>query len=301
MFNEKSRSALLIVNPAAGKLKAKNSLFEIISPLCRADLAVTVYTTAARGEANELVRTMGGRFSQIICVGGDGTLNEVIDGLLTGGHNCPIGYIPAGSTNDFASTLGLGGDIAALANRITVGNPRALDVGRFNGRRYFSYIASFGAFSSSSYTAPQATKNALGHLAYVLEGIKDLPAIQPIQLRAVTGDGHVLEGSYIFGAVSNSTSIGGMVKLDASLVDLSDGMFELLLIRMPKTLAELNRIIYALSSRDYQSAPELELTRVRSVRFEMQTPVAWSLDGEYEEGGTVADIRAIPQAFRLIV
>lgn len=301
MFDEKSPSVLLIVNPAAGKLKAKNGLFEIIAPLCAADFAVTIYTTAARGEASALVREMGGRFSRIICCGGDGTFNEVIDGLLTGGHTCPVGYIPAGSTNDFAATLGLSGDLGALAMRAAVGKPRQLDVGCFGDRRYFSYIASFGAFTSSSYTAPQATKNAIGHLAYILEGIKDLPALQPVELCARTDDGRTVEGNFIFGAVSNSTSIGGMVKLDASLVDLADGMFELLLIRMPKTLAELNRIIYALSSRDYASASEIELTRARSVQFTMKTPVSWSLDGEYEEGGLTAEIRTVPKAFSLIV
>lgn len=301
MLTETSQSVLLIINPTAGKLRAKTGIYDILGPLCAAGLRVTVYTTAARGEAVEVVRRFGAQFDRILCVGGDGTLNEVVDGLLTGSVERPVGYIPAGSTNDFAATLGLVGDLSSSVRTYLEGRPRPLDVGCFNGGRYFSYIASFGAFTSSSYTAPQTTKNAIGHLAYVLEGIKDLPSLQPIELRAETDDGRVFEGSFIFGAVSNSTSIGGMVKLDASLVDLSDGMFELLLIRMPKSIAELNRILYALTSRDYAAAPEIVLTRAKAVTVATKEKLSWSLDGEYEEGGTVAEIKAMPGAVQLIV
>lgn len=301
MLTVNSPSVLLIINPTAGKTRAKSGMYEIIAPLCEAGMRVTVYTTAARGEATEVVRRVGGQFDRILCCGGDGTLNEVVGGLLDAGLACPLGYIPAGSTNDFASTLGLTGDFGALVHTYLDGKPRALDIGCFNESRYFSYIASFGAFTSTSYTAPQTTKNAIGHMAYVLEGIKDLPSLQPVTLRAETDDGRVIEGSFIFGAVSNSTSIGGMVKLDASLVDLADGLFELLLIRMPKSLAALNRILVALTSRDYASASEIELTRARAVTFTMPAPLAWSLDGEFAEGGTTARIRAIPGAVQLIV
>ncbi|MBQ2768253.1 MAG: diacylglycerol kinase family lipid kinase [Clostridia bacterium] len=300
MLNASSMSILLIVNPAAGKLRAKNGLYEMIAPLCAAGMRVTVYTTSARGEAAEVARSIGGEFDRIICCGGDGTLNEVIDGMLGGGVHCPLGYIPAGSTNDFAATLGLPADLGAAARLQLKGEPRSIDIGCFNDKRHFSYIASFGAFTSSSYTAPQTAKNALGHLAYVLEGIKDLPALQPVTLSAVTDDGRSFAGSYIFGAVSNCTSIGGMVKLDASLVDLSDGMFEVLLIRMPKTIVELNRILYALTSRDYTASPEFELTRVRCLTVTTPKPMPWSLDGEYEEGGTTAVICAMPGALRII-
>ena len=276
MLTETSQSVLLIINPTAGKLRAKTGIYDILGPLCAAGLRVTVYTTAARGEAVEVVRRFGAQFDRILCVGGDGTLNEVVDGLLTGSVERPVGYIPAGSTNDFAATLGLVGDLSSSVRTYLEGRPRPLDVGCFNGGRYFSYIASFGAFTSSSYTAPQTTKNE-------------------------TDDGRVFEGSFIFGAVSNSTSIGGMVKLDASLVDLSDGMFELLLIRMPKSIAELNRILYALTSRDYAAAPEIVLTRAKAVTVATKEKLSWSLDGEYEEGGMVAEIKAMPGAVQLIV
>lgn len=301
MLTESSQSVLLIINPTAGKLRAKTGIYDILGPLCAVGLRVTVYTTAARGEASEIVRRIGAQFDRILCCGGDGTLNEVVDGLLTGGVDRPLGYIPAGSTNDFAATLGLMGDLSASVQVFLAGKPRPLDVGCFNGRRYFSYIASFGAFTSSSYTAPQNTKNAIGHLAYVLEGIKDLPSLQPIELRAETDDGRVYAGSFIFGAISNSTSIGGMVKLDASLVDLSDGMFELLLIRMPKSIAELHRILFALTSRDYAAAPEIVLTRAKAVTVTTREKLSWALDGEYEEGGMAAEIKAMPGAVKLIV
>lgn len=301
MLTESSQSLLLIINPTAGKLRAKTGIYDILGPLCAAGYRVTVYTTAARGEATEITRKFGAEFDRILCVGGDGTLNEVVDGLLTGGISRPLGYIPAGSTNDFAATLGLVGDLSASVRAYLTGRPRALDIGCFNHHRHFSYIASFGAFTSSSYTAPQTAKNAIGHLAYVLEGIKDLPSLQPVELSAETDDGRKFEGSFIFGAVSNSTSIGGMVKLDASLVDLSDGEFELLLIRMPKTIAELNRILIALTSRDYASAAEITLTRTRALTVKTAAPLSWSLDGEFAEGGCVTEISAIPRAIQLIV
>ena len=301
MLTEQSPSVLLIINPTAGKLRARTGIYEILAPLCAAGMRVTVYTTAARGEANEVVRQFGAQFDRILCCGGDGTLNEVVDGMLTGAVERPIGYIPAGSTNDFAATLGLTGDLSASVRTYLEGKPRSLDVGCFNGNRYFSYIASFGAFTSTSYTAPQTTKNAIGHMAYVLEGIKDLPSLQPITLRAETDDGRAFSGSFIFGAISNSTSIGGMVKLDASLVDLSDGMLELLLIRMPKSLAELNRILIALTSRDYQSAPEIKLTRTRAVTIQTKEKLSWSLDGEFAEGGELTSIQVVPSALHMIV
>ncbi len=301
MLTQNSRTLLLIVNPASGKTKAKSSLYDLIAPLCEAGFRTTVYTTAARGEASEIARTLGAQYDRILCCGGDGTLNEVIDGMLRGDVTTPLGYVPAGSTNDFAATLGLTGDIASLVRTHLDGKPRPIDVGCFNGERHFTYIASFGAFTSSSYTAPQTAKNAIGHLAYVLEGIKDLPSLHPIGLTVETEEGEVLSGEFIFGAVSNSTTIGGVVKLDSSLVDLSDGKFEVLLIRMPKNLAELNRILIALTSRDYSGASEIILTRAGRIRITADEPIPWSLDGEYEKGGETAEIHAIPGAVTLMI
>ncbi len=301
MLSCDSPSLLLIVNPTSGKMRAKNGLYDLLAPLCADGYRVTVYTTAARGEAAEIARQLGGAYDRIVCCGGDGTLNEVINGMLCGGVKVPLGYIPAGSTNDFAATLGLSGDIPSLVRAHLWGKIRPIDVGCFCGKRYFTYIASFGAFTSSSYTAPQTTKNAIGHLAYILEGIKDLPSLRPIDLRAETGDGRVYEGEFIFGAVSNSTSIGGMVKLDSSLVDLSDGLLELLLIRMPKSLPELHRILLALTAREYTGISEIILTRAESVSFFADESIPFSLDGEYEKGGADVEIHAVPGAVNLIV
>ena len=301
MLYDNSKTILLIVNPAAGKLKAKTGLFEITAPFCAANRAVTLYLTSQRGEARDVARTMGGKFDTVVCCGGDGTLNEVIDGLITGGHTTPLGYIPAGSTNDFAATLGLSTNLSTAAKTILSGTTKKIDIGMFNKSRHFSYIASFGAFSAASYNAPQASKNELGHLAYIIEGIKDLPSLKPVELTAVTDDGRKFSGSYIFGALSNSTSIGGMVKLSPSDVDLSDGYLELLLVRMPKTIQSLNHIFVALTTRAYHSAPEIELTRVRGIHFEMNDSTPWSLDGEYEKGGQSVDISALPGAANLLL
>ena len=151
-----------------------------------------------------------------------------------------IGYIPSGSTNDFARSIGLNGNSTDIARQIMTGSPRKLDIGAFN-QLYFSYVASFGAFTEASYNTPQSLKNRLGHLAYLLEGVKDLSTIEPCHMKIVHGD-EIMEGNYIWGAVCNSTSIGGMIRLNKELVDFNDGLFEVMLIKMPKTLIDLTKI-----------------------------------------------------------
>ena len=246
------RKLLFLVNPNAGQRRVNKSLTEIIGVFNEGGYEVTVFLTTGPGSGTRIVQERAADYDLVVCAGGDGTLNETITGVLRAGADCPVGYIPCGSTNDFASTLKLSTDVVQAAKDIMMGAPVEYDVGRW-GDRYFVYIASFGAFTRVSYTTPQNLKNALGHLAYVLSGIQELPQIRNIPM-ALELDGQVLDGEYLFGAVSNSTSVGGVFTLDSRQVDLRDGKFEVILVRMPRDMTELTQCATALQNHTYDCA-----------------------------------------------
>ena len=287
---------LLIINPCAGTKRIVRYLPEIIDLFRRHGFENTVYLTVAQADATEIVRERGADFDRIVCCGGDGTFNEVLTGMLSAGMHIPIGYIPCGSTNDFANSLHLPRSITKAARCTVEGEQIALDVGQF-GDRYFSYVASFGAFARTSYSTPQNVKNALGHLAYILQGISDLPSIRPIHMK-VEAEDHVFEDDYIFGAVSNTTSVGGVLTLDANRVDLNDGLFELILIKSPKDIFELSECIRALSAQDYNSRM-ITFISSNEVRVSSAEPLDWTLDGECAPGVTDAVIRNLHSAVTL--
>ena len=286
-----------MINPSAGTRQGRRFLPEIISVFNRAGYLCSVYITEKRGDATEFARAHAGEADVIVACGGDGTLNEVITGLQLGGHQTALGYIPCGSTNDFANGLGLSTVPLTAAESIVSGQPRPLDVGLFAPDRYFSYTASFGAFTSVSWSTPQNVKNVLGHAAYILEGIRSLADIHPIHMR-ITADGQLYEEDFIFGAVCNSTSLGGVLKLDDSAVDMNDGRFETLLIPLPADLLALNRVLTALRTHHY-GHESLRFLRASSFLFE-GTPVTWTLDGEAAEGSSRTEIRNIHNAISLI-
>lgn len=292
------KKLLLILNPCSGKKKASHALADVVNVFNRGGYDVTVYITAARGDATKVVAQRAPEFDLVVCAGGDGTFNETISGLLAGGHDTPIGYLPAGSTNDFASSLHLSKNLVEAARDIVEGTPRRLDVGRFNDR-YFSYVASFGAFTRASYATSQNVKNALGHLAYLLSGIKELAYIRSRRLRFTLDDGRVLEDEYIFGAISNSTSVAGILTLSEDLVDMNDGVFELLLVRKPENLLELNDCVLALTTQDYHT-PMLTFTSARSVEIEAPADMDWTLDGEREPGSAHCRAENLHDAIRIV-
>ena len=287
---------LLIVNPCAGMKRITRFFPEILDLFRRDGFECTVYMTNGRNDATDIARERGGDIDRIVCAGGDGTFNEVITGLLSGGLTTPLGYIPCGSTNDFATTLRLPKTIPEAAACIVEGKPSPLDVGRF-GDRYFSYVASFGAFARTSYATPQSVKNALGHLAYVLQGISDIPSIRPLHMR-VELDDLAFEDDYIFGAVSNSTSVGGVLTLDENRVDLNDGLFEVVLIKSPKDIFELSECIRALSAQDYNSKM-ITFVSAPEVRVVSSEALDWTLDGECMPDVTEAVIRNLRSAITL--
>ena len=288
---------LFVINPNAGQRKARRHLTDMIDIFNRAEYTVITYITKCQGDGEQAVMRCANEVDLVVCCGGDGTFNETISGVLKSGHDIPIGYIPAGSTNDFASSLHLSSDMAQAARDIVDGEPRRLDIGCFEGR-HFSYIASFGAFTRTSYTTPQELKNVLGHTAYLLSGIQELSQLKSYPLRFELPDGTVIEDTFIFGAISNSTSVGGILTLAEDRVDLCDGQFELLLIRMPRDIAELGECVQALKRQTYNCSM---LTFIKADHLEITASkdMDWTLDGEKEDGHDHISVQCLHNAVQI--
>ena len=291
------KKLLFIVNPRAGKTKSTAPLFDAVAAFSRAGYLVRVFVTEAGGQARDIAAKWGGQYDLVVCAGGDGTLNETISGLMQLEQRPPLGYLPNGSTNDFAASLHLHTTVATAARAVAGGIPYSLDIGRHNDR-YFAYVASFGAFTRSSYSASQAAKNALGHFAYILEGLGDLGSLRPYRC-AIDADGEHFEGDFIFGAVCNSTSLGGLVKLDPKHVSMDDGTLELLLLRMPKTALDLQNLITAMTRMQYDY-PGVIFRHVKNVVLTTNENISWSLDGEYAASAPRVDIQCLPGAIELV-
>ena len=292
------KKLLFIMNPYAGTRKANRYLADIISIFNAAGYEVTSYMTAGPGDCKQIASRKASDSDILVCCGGDGTFNEAVSGLMESGVNIPIGYIPAGSTNDFATSLGISTDICKAARAIANGQPETYDLGLF-GDRIFSYVASFGIFTRTSYATPQSLKNALGHTAYVLQGVQELAQLRTEHVRLELSDGTVLEDDYLFGAVCNSTSMGGVLTLDPKQVDMRDGKLELLLIRQPKDLAELTECIFALQKQSYNCSMMTFLSTT-GVTVTAREDMAWTLDGELEPGRAHVEISCLQHAIRLI-
>ena len=292
------KTLLFIVNPRAGKTKSSAPLFDAVATFGRAGYLVRVMLTQAAGDAARFAAQWGGDYDLVVCAGGDGTLNETLSGLMQLENRPPVGYLPNGSTNDFAASLRIPSSVQQAARAVVEGTPHPLDLGAHNAR-YFSYVASFGAFTKASYSASQETKNALGHFAYILEGIKNLDSLRPYRC-GVEADGESFDGDFIFGAVCNSTSIGGLMKLDPERVVLDDGKFEMLLVPSPKTAADLQNLVLALLNQQYDSQG-LVFRHVSSLRLETEEELPWSLDGEYAPSVPVVDIVNRQRALRMLL
>ncbi|MBR3973450.1 MAG: YegS/Rv2252/BmrU family lipid kinase [Oscillospiraceae bacterium] len=288
---------LFVMNPYSGMRRAVRYLADIIAMFNRAGYEVITHMTSGQGDATEVVERTAKNVDLLVCCGGDGTLNETISGLVRCGADTPVGYIPAGSTNDFASSLKLSTNILQAARDILEGEPIAYDVGKF-GDRYFAYVASFGAFTRSSYITPQSIKNALGHTAYVLEGISELSQLRKEHVRMEI-DGQVVEDDFLFGAISNSTSVGGVLTLDPKMVDMADGKFEIMLVRAPVDLLEISECIKAVQSQKYNCAM-ITFRSARKIQIYADPAMPWTLDGEKEEGHAQVQAENIHHAIRIV-
>lgn len=282
-------SMMLIINPVAGKSGFRDSISDILETFCTGGFIVTVYMTSYKRHATELVRENGEKYDVVVCCGGDGTLSETIAGLMEITNRPRLGYIPMGTANDVASTLGIPPSPVVAAEIITKGKTIPLDVGRIGGGGggdYFTYISAFGAFTQVSYTTPVESKQTLGHLAYILEGVGHFGSIAPHNLVVEYEDGRI-EGEYVFGAVTNTTSIAGLVKLRSDFVSLGDGKFEVILVKNPKNIIDLNYIFMGIFSRIYNS-DYVKIFKTSKVKFTFEEEVSWTRDGE--DGGSYSEI-----------
>ena len=292
------KKLLFIMNPNAGVRRANRFLTEILTVFNRAGYDVQVSITAGPGDATETAARLAGQMDIVVCCGGDGTFNETVAGLMRSGVNVPIGYIPAGSTNDFAISRNLSTVTVQAAKDIAEGTPVAYDIGCFGGR-YFTYVASFSAFTRASYATPQNVKNAIGHMAYIFSGIQELSQIRKFHVRMELDD-QIIEDDFLFGAISNSTSFAGIFSLDPEQVDLRDGQFEVVLIRAPQNLTEVTEFIQAVQNQTYNDCAMVTFLKSRKVKVYAPREMDWTLDGEKAEGAEYIEVENIHRAIGLM-
>ncbi len=271
------KKLLFVYNPKAGKEKIRECLADVLEVFAEADYELTVVPTRRRDEAREVLRNRAKDYSLVVCSGGDGTLDETVTGMIQSGFSTPLGYLPAGSTNDYGESLSLSKNMVQAAQTAISGRDFACDMGSFNDD-VFVYIAAFGLFTDVSYETDQAMKNVLGHMAYVLEGMKRLSNVRSYPLR-ITYDDQVIEDEFIFGMITNSRSVGGFKNITGKNVEMDDGLFEVTLIKMPANPVELNGILACLMNRDIDS-DLMYCFKASQLTVESKEPLAWTLDGE---------------------
>ncbi len=294
------KKLLYIYNPAAGRKTAKINLSDVLEVFARQGYEITVHPTQARGDATAVVRGLGPNYDRVVCCGGDGTLNETVQGMLAlpQEHRPVLGYIPAGTTNDFSRTLELPKTPLELAEVAGGGVPRAVDVGEAEGRP-FTYVAAFGLFTDVSYSTPQVNKNLLGHFAYVLEGAGKLANIPSYHMKVTSVEGHEVEGDFIYGMVGNTVSVGGLVNLPRDKVLLDDGRFEVILIRQPKNGKDWQSILTALTTLELVEDGAVTGFAAGEVTFSCDVPVAWTVDGEFGGEQAVTHVKNLSQALTM--
>lgn len=296
-----AKKVLLIINPCAGKNSKRIGAIDIIDRFSSEDCQFDVRTTRCQGDATTIVKECGADYDLIICNGGDGTLNETVNGLMALKKHIPVGYVPTGSTNDLAVTLGIPTNVTDAVELIKSGKKNHYDVGSLNGR-YFNYVASFGMGTQISYSTPQSMKNRLGHRAYmlnafVLQFIPMLKSFKPVKMK-IEYDGGVFEDKFYFGSLSNSTSVAGLFKLDNHDVLLNDGYFELLLVRGLKKNIEAIGMLKKVIKKEYDGE-KIILLKTKNVKITTEEPMPWTLDGEFGGSYTVSELNVDHNAFEI--
>lgn len=278
------KKILFIFNPTAGRGRVKSRLFEIVDTFVKFGYKVSVYPTQQKGDAISILAKDKDQYDLLVCAGGDGTLNEIVTGQMHASMSVPIGYIPAGSMNDVGHSFKISRNIKSALHTILTGKPYAMDIGRFNDK-YFIYVAAFGAFTDISYTTSQKNKNVIGNLSYYLEGIKKISDLKPRHVR-VQYDDQVIEEDFLIGLITNSLYIGGFKNLNYDKTSLNDGLLELLLVKMPKNIFDLEAIVSALINykinENYMYYVQTPKVSVSSEKME------WTLDGEF--GGAYENV-----------
>ncbi|MBO5371716.1 MAG: YegS/Rv2252/BmrU family lipid kinase [Lachnospiraceae bacterium] len=292
------KKLLFVFNPHAGKAQIKNKLLQIVDIMVKADYEVTIYPTQEKEDALNIVKNRAKKYDLIVCSGGDGTLDEAVSGMMLSEKKVPLGYIPAGSTNDFANSLKIPKDMIKAAKIAVAGRKFACDVGRFN-EKSFIYVAAFGIFTEVSYKTSQEWKNILGHAAYILEGVKSLQDITAYHMR-VEYDNTVIEDEFIYGMITNSNSVGGFKNMTGKNVLLDDGKFEVTLIRKPKNIVELNEILASLTKL-IDNTDLIYSFKSDQIAFLSEEEVSWTLDGEFGGSLQEVNIRNLQQSLEIMV
>ena len=290
---------LFIYNPQAGKGLIKPHLANVVDTFTKAGYLVTVWPTQGKADAAHVAARQGWWYDRVVCCGGDGTLSETVSGLLTLDAPPVLGYIPTGTTNDFAKNLGLPRGVEKAAVTAMEGTPRPCDMGRFNDRT-FVYVAAFGVFTDVSYDTPQQFKSAFGHLAYVLEGATKLGDLGRGYHLTVEHDGGTLEGDFIYGMVTNTNSVGGFKVFPSDQVSLDDGVFEVVLVRQPKNVADLQDALVSLVRQSHEESRQVEAFHTSRLKVAAAEPLPWTLDGEYGGDPEVAKIENLHKAITLV-
>ena len=295
------KKLLFIYNPVSGKAQVKTFLADIIDIFSSADYSVTVHPTKCKFDGYEYVKSHAHEYDILSVCGGDGMLNEAVSALMSidKEKRPPLAYLPAGSTNDFAGTVGLPTDIRRAAKMVVDGNPFFCDAGMLNDK-HFAYVAAFGAFTSVSYNTAQEFKNIFGHLAYVLEGIRKLPSIKPIHLK-ISFDDVVIEDDFVLGMVTNSLQVGGIKHGLGTAISLNDGLFEVFLVKRPHTAAGWQSIITALVTQDLEKTDDIIFFKGSKIKFESNEDIPWTVDGEFGGDMSVAEITNLPRSFSVMV
>lgn len=292
------KKMLFIVNPKAGRTTLKDCLIDVLDVFCKNEYEVRIYLTQSPNDAERVVMEEGEKYDLIVCAGGDGTLGNTVTGFMKSGLKRPLGYIPCGSTNDFANSMEIPKSAVDAASKIVAATPFSIDIGSLNNK-YFVYVAAFGVLSDTSYTTPQNMKNIFGHAAYVLQGIKSLVNVPSYPMEVWIDDRRV-EGEFIFGMVSNSVFIGGMKSITRKGVEFDDGLFEGLLIRKIHNVADLQRIVNALMTGNV-SEKNMVAFRAKHVIFNSSESIAWTVDGEYGGEHHQAEINIHERALDILV
>jgi len=294
----KKKNLLFVYNPHAGKAQIRSNLLDIIDIFVKAGYEVTAYPTQSPGDAIKAVKERHPGYDIIVCSGGDGTLDEVVCGMMESKEKLPVGYIPAGSTNDFARSLNISNRMLTAANTVTDGNIFSCDIGSLNGE-YYVYVAAFGIFTEVTYATPQNVKNTLGHSAYVLEALRSLPTIKSYKMHIKWEEGE-LDGDFLYGMVTNSISVGGFKGITGQNVFLDDGFHEVTLIKNPVNPSELTDIVFALADRGLDSENIITF-KTRHITFESEEPVRWTRDGEFGGEHTSAELIVYPCAVDFMI